>query len=237
MRYFALLFVFVTSPVFGFGQDCPKDNGGGPPTASAVRDLMGTLVFHNDLRQWFELKLDVPVCNVSSLELVTGDRGWRSLQVVRGCRVRSRGIIDVPSTGYYSISLYQDVTSIEAEGNCKRQRAFPDYSKLKPESSIRKYHVAMRIYYQSDGPLEVNVKSGRRELKPRQAYASYFLTGGFAYYAYCGKGFVAEHPIGTREGKPWTIDGYVAFDPESVPKGVDPILLDYNCRRARRGEM
>ena len=93
----------------------------------------------------------------------------------------------------------------------------------------------MRLHYQTDGPLEVAAVSGLRQLTPWQVYASYDLTGGFAYYAYCGKGFVAEHPHGTPEGKPWVFDGYVAFDPESVPKGVDPILLEYDCRRMRRG--
>ena len=81
------------------------------------------------------------------------------------------------------------------------------------------------------------MKSGRRELKPWQVYASYEFTGGFVYYAHCGRCFVTENVHGTAEGKPWIIDGYIAFDPESVPKGVNPILLNYDCRRARRGEM
>lgn len=228
-------FIMTFLVMSGSVQDCQTSTNGAP-FVSSVRELDGQLVFHDDLRQWFELKLNSPVCGEKSIELITGDKGWSALQVLRGCPVKSSGQINISETGYYSLNLYQNVSDIRPTSACKRMQPFPDYSKRRPEASLRNYHVIMRLHYQTDGPLDVEVANGHRPLRPWQIYSSYSLTGDFGYYAFCGKGFVAEKPHGTPEGKPWVLDGYIAFDPESVPKGVDPIFLKYDCRRTRRGE-
>ena len=236
LALFQVAFVVLFVDVYCSAQNCPRANPVGTSTAFSVLVLTGRLVFHNDLRQWFELRLSNPVCGQKSIELVTGDKGWTALQVLRGCVVKSYGPIDIPGTGYYSLDLFQNSRKLTSVRSCIRLPPFPDYTKRRPEAYLRKYHVMMRLHYQTDGPLEVNVASGNRQLRPWQVYASYFLTGGFVYYAYCGKSFVAENPRGAAEGKPWVLDGYIAFDPESVPKGIDPIFLEYDCRRMRRGE-
>ncbi len=39
-------------------QQCPKRSPTGPTIASEVRSLEGALIFHDDIRQWFDLRLD-----------------------------------------------------------------------------------------------------------------------------------------------------------------------------------
>lgn len=39
-------------------QQCPGRSPTGPTAASEVRSLEGALVFHDGIRQWFELRLD-----------------------------------------------------------------------------------------------------------------------------------------------------------------------------------
>jgi formylglycine-generating enzyme required for sulfatase activity len=48
---------------------------------SEVRALEGQLVFHNDIRRWFELKLDEPQCGQASIQLVHGGRARTRMEV------------------------------------------------------------------------------------------------------------------------------------------------------------
>ena len=45
------------------------------------------------------------------------------MEVLRGCRVRSRGTLDFSPTGYYPLDMYRDVQVIESVGKCERQSA------------------------------------------------------------------------------------------------------------------
>ena len=93
------------------GQHCPQHS-----RTSELRWLEGKLVFHDGLRQWFELKLDQPQCGQTSIELMwEGDKST-PLEILRGCRVRSRGIINVLVTGNYA----QQVEAVEPVGACSK---------------------------------------------------------------------------------------------------------------------
>jgi hypothetical protein len=91
----------------------------------------------------------------------------------------------------------------------------------------------MRINYQArGGHIVVTAESDGRILTPWQAYASYWLTGGYVFYAYCADGFDLTHFVGTPETKPWLVDNYIAMDPEgAAQKHVTRLRLDYTCRR------
>jgi hypothetical protein len=136
----ALTFVNCTAAP-ALAQECPRTNPTGPTVASEVRMLVGKLIFHDGIRQWFELKLDQPQCGQTSVELVRGERDWPPLEVLRGCRVRSKGVLDFSGTGYYSLDTCLSVEQIEPVGACARQSPLPDYSKAKPNKSIRGYRV------------------------------------------------------------------------------------------------
>lgn|SRR5215469_1237116 len=232
--------VLVVSPtVFAAGQACPKTSDAGPSVPSDVRTLEGRLVFHDGIRKWFELRLDESQCGQASIQLVRGERAWTPVEVLRGCRVRSRGPLGFSPTGYYSLDIFQDVQSIESVGKCERQSPFPDNSKAKPDKAIRAYRVDMQVTYEpGDHPIAFRVTSGGKELLPWQAYASYDLTGGFVLYGHCGDGFVVDKVYGTAEAHPGHFDdprspGDMAmFDPESAAAaGKKDLQLGYTCVR------
>jgi len=231
----------ICASVPALGQQCPQNSTSGPPTASEPRTLEGRLVYHDGIRQWFELKLDQPQCGQASIQVVRGELDWTPLQILRGCRVRSKGAIDVSLTGYYSLDTYQSVDNIESVGTCMRQSPFPDYSRAKPDKAIRAYRVEMDVDYEpGDHPIVFRVSSSGKVLRPWQAYASYWLTGGFVLYGHCGEGFVVDKVFGTPEAKPSHSDeprdphDMAEFDPESAAdSGQKDLCLGYTCVRGK----
>jgi hypothetical protein len=229
----------VSAAAVAAGQACPKYNEAGPSVQSEVRTLEGRLVFHDGIREWFELRLDESQCGQASIQLVWKEPAWTPMAVLRGCRVRSRGTLDFSPTGYFSLDVHEDVQSIESVGKCERQSPFPDYSKEKPDKAIRAYRVDMHVNYEpGDHPVVFRVTSAGRELRPWQAYASYNLTGGFVLYGLCGDGFVVDKVFGTPEARPGHFDdsrssGDMAmFEPESAAAaGKKDLQLGYTCVR------
>lgn len=220
------------------GQECPRRSATGPTIASQVRTVEGRLVFHDDVRQWFELELDKPQCGERSIQLVQLQTKV-PLEVFRGCRIKSSGAIDFSGTGYFSLDTFQDVKSIETVGTCARQKPFPDYSGSKPDKNVQAYRVDMHIIYtRQDHPVVFHVSSAGRELRPWQAYASYWMTGGYVLYGHCGEGFVIDEVFGTPQAKPGHFDDprtpedMAAFDPESAAaSGKSDLHLGYTCIR------
>ena len=238
-RLSELVLLVVSTTLAAFGQQCPRTSATGPSTASEVRTLEGRLVFHDSIRKWFELKLDQPQCGQNSIELMRIKADWTPVEVLRGCRVKSTGAIGFSPTGYYSLDTFQAVEQIDPVGKCEKQLPFPDYSKAKPDKSIRRYRVEMHIDYKpGDHPITFRVSSAGKELRPWQAYASYMLTGGFVLYGYCGKGFAVDKVFGTPEASPSHFtergdsDDAAVFDPEGAAEsGKKDLNLGYTCVR------
>ncbi|MDR3508714.1 MAG: hypothetical protein P4L64_12520 [Caulobacteraceae bacterium] len=238
---YALALVFVTCVGNrAFGQECPRFNATGPTIVSQVRTLEGRLIYHDGLRQWFELKLDRPQCGQSSIQLMQIKLKSKDLEFLRGCRVRSSGAIDLSPTGYYSLDTFQDVERVTSVGRCLRKAPLPQYPDEKPDALIRAYTVSMRVNYRAgDHPIIINVRSGGRALRPWRAYASYMLTGGFVLYGSCGEGFVIDKVFGTPQAHPGHFDDprtsgdMATFDPESAAaSGRWDLRLGYTCVRA-----
>ncbi len=199
------------------------------------------MIYHDGIRQWFELKLDRAQCGHSSIQLTTSDGNWKSLQAFRGCRVQTNGGIGLSLTGYYSLDLNQDAKTISPIGPCSEKRPLADFSRAKPGRHVRAYRVDMRVDYRpGDHPIEFHVRSRNRELHPWQAYASYELTGGFVLYGLCGRGFVVDRVFGTPAARPTHSDeprdpgDMAAFDPETAAQtGKTDLHLGYTCVRGR----
>jgi hypothetical protein len=233
------LALVICAAVGAVGQQCPKTSATGPTTASEQRALEGLLVFHNDIRQWFELKLSQPQCGQTSIQLVRDGRDWTPLQTLRGCRVKSSGTIDFSPTGYYSLDTYQSVDEIEPVGACSRKPKFHDYSRAKPDKAVSAYRVEMDVDYEpGDHPIVFHVSRSGKALQPWQAYASYMLTGDFVLYGHCGEGFVVDKVFGTPEANPSHFTesrdsgDMAAFDPESAAtSGKKHLRLGYTCIR------
>src|ERR1019366_2492556 len=165
-------------------QQCPVEKKDGSTVASESRTLMGQLIYHNGLRQWFELKLDKPECNQTSIQLVAGEGFapdyWSNFETMSGCRVTTKGELDFSPTGYYSLDVFQTISEINPIDPCAKQPPLPHEKKVKPNPSIRNYRVEMTLDVSpGDHPILYKVTSNGKELKPWQAYASYWLTGGF----------------------------------------------------------
>jgi hypothetical protein len=225
--------------IVALGAPCPQVSTTGPDIPSEVRTLEGSLVFHNDIRGYFELKLDHPECGEPSVQLTDSLPDWTAVEVLRGCRVRSRGVLVNSPTGYYTLNIYQAVDRIEPVGPCTRQPPFPDYSNAKPDKAVGKYEVDMYIDYEpEDHPLIFHVTSEGKELHPWQAYAGYLLTGGYALYGHCAKGFFVDKVFGTPQAKPSHFSergesgDWAAFDPEgAAASGKKDLHLGYTCVR------
>ena len=220
-------------------QQCPDASAVGRSSTTAVESLEGTLVFHDTIRKWFELKLDRPQCGQESIQLIPANEDQPSLEPLRACRVKSKGALDLSPTGYFSLDIYQAVAEIEPVGACTRKPPLPDYSKAIPDQALAEYRVDMRVnYLPGDHPIMFRVSSRGKELKPWQAYASYMLTGGFVLYGYCGKGFVVDKVFGTPQANPFHFaearspEDAAAFDPErAASSGKTDLHLGYTCVR------
>lgn len=242
MNCFAGLLVFIIcvgSPVFG--QQCPSADANGASIPSETRILEGQLIYHSGIRQWFELKLDKPECGQPSIQLTRTDDKWAALEIFRGCRVRTKGIIDDSPTGYYSLDKFQDVIQIQPVGTCTRKAPLPRASKGTPDANIQQYQVDMDVDYEpGDHPIIFHVTSGGKELRPWQVYARYDLTGGFVLYGYCGEDFAVDRIFGTPQANPQhfteakDLSDRAAFDPESAAAvGVHRLHLGYTCVRGK----
>jgi hypothetical protein len=163
-------------------------------TETEVRTLQGSLTFHNGIEEWFELKLDQPQCGEASIELFKQDSN--SLAIFRGCRIKSQGALIVSARG----NIRQIVEQIEAVDQCVHKSPFPDFSNVKPDSSIREYRVEMHV--NGSHPIRFRVSQAGKALRPWQAFASYFLTGGFLLYGSCATGFVVDKVFGSPEATP-----------------------------------
>lgn len=221
------------------GQECPRAGPPWPNSPSRARTLEGRLVYHDGMRQWLELKLDKPQCGQRSVQLTKIKNRSVPTETLRGCRVRSTGAIDFSPTGYYSLDTYQDVQEIEPIGACSRQPPFRPDTAAKPDELIQTYRVEMHINYRpGDHPIVFHVWDRTRELRPWQAYADYWMTGGFVLYGLCSKGFVVDKVFGTPEANPMHFDEFgmpddmAAFDPErAAAAGKWDLRLGYTCVR------
>ena len=239
--FIATLLFMTCAAVPASAQRCPRSPTSGPNIPSVAQALPGRLVHHAGIRDWFELKLDHPICGYKSIQATVSNDHWGPLEHARGCRVQSYGKIDFSPTGYYSLDLFQDVTRLKPVGACTRQPLFVDYSRVRPDRHVRSYRVAMLVDYRpGDHPVIFTVTSGRRTLHPWQAYASYMLTGSYVLYGLCGDGFAVHRVYGPRAARPGHSlapsdpSDMATFDPETAAAaGKADLHLGYSCVRAR----
>ena len=220
-------------------QACPRESTTGPSVDSAVMSLRGLVVYHDDLRQWFELRVNNAVCGTRTIQLVEGEAGPKGqLEQLRGCQVEAKGRLSIPATGYYSAELYLSPESLAGLEGCRKKALLPDYSKLHPAPDLRAYRVTMRVHYGYSGPPMVAVVTAGRRMTPWQEYASYTLTGGFVFYGMCAAGFEVWNGHGTRAANAGQLEppgepaDFAMMDPETAAeRGVRWLTLRYDCGR------
>ena len=249
ISFFAsLFFLAALAALPAHGQPCPTNDD--PKEFSAPSQplsLKGKLIYHDGLRQWFELKLDQPQCEQTSVQLLPewGHGDWKPIEALRGCRVISQGPLDFSPTGYYSLRVFQSVQHIEPVGKCPRKPPFPDASKAKPDKNVRQYRVDMDVNIApGDHPVRFHVTSDGKELHPWQTYAGYQLNGGGDFLrGSCGEGFVVDKVLGTPQtepshlDKPGTdVDMASFFIENATDNGKTKLRLSYTCVRKAKEE-
>lgn len=226
-----------------------------PDASPRVRTLKGQLVYHDGIRKWFELKLDRALSGQGSVQLLSAGQNWKEVEVLRGCRVRSRGLVFPSPTGPYSSGDYsleytQSAQHIEPIETCTLKPQIHMASRTKPDKDVHDYRVDMRVNYSpGDHPVDFRVTSAGKELRPWQAYASYSLQPwtsyvkhtvprGSALYGICGEGFVIDKVFGTPQASPSHLT--VSRDPldmamfsseGAVSSGNTDLHLGYTCVR------
>jgi hypothetical protein len=213
--FLAIVLAFSATPPL-FAQ-CPSEGVG---TETEVRTLQGRLIFHDEIQEWFELKLDQPQCGEGSIELFEQDSN--SLVILRGCRIKSQGALIFSARG----NIRQIVKHIEPVGQCVHKAPFPDFSNIKPDRAIREYRVEMHV--NGSNPVRFHVSEAGKALRPWQAYASYLLTGGYLLYGLCADGFMVDKVFGTPQANPAHYPG------AQVPGDMAGFDLDGAARLGKR---
>ena len=214
---------------------CPRQDDKAGDTASQKRLLEGKLVYHDAMRQWFELKLDKPVCGQDSIQLVPNDPGSLQFAMYDGCRVRSAAPIDfAPPTGYYNLELAQWTGTVAPVGACATKPPIDEHRNAKPDPKVSAYTVDIHVQYAiGDRPIILHVESGGKELRPWQAYTSYSLTSYHILYGYCADGFVLDRVYGPPSTQPEHFDDTTAsfFPDDAGARGMTDLHLRYSCIR------
>lgn len=218
----------------------------------APSTLSGQLIYHDGIRKWFELKLDRAQFGQGSIQLVSSGPDWKQIQVLRGCRVRSKGPVFLSPLGdyHYSLKTAQSVQRIEPVATCALKPLIQAVSTAKPDKSVRDYRVDMRVNYSpGDHPVAFRVTSAGKELLPSTSYASYSLEpwtsyvpsklpAGSALYGTCGEGFVVDEVFGTPQASPShltesrdSLDMAMFNSEGAVSSGNTNLHLGYTCVR------
>jgi len=177
------------------------------------------------------------------------------MQVLRGCRVRSRGLVFLSPTGpytsgYYPLEYTQSVQHIESVETCTLRPPIQVVPRAKPDKNVHDYRVDMRVNYSpGDHPVVFRVTSAGKELQPWQSYASYELQPwtsyasyrlprGSALYGICGEGFVIDKVFGTPQTSPShltvsrdSLDMAMFNSEGAVSSGKTDLQLGYTCVR------
>jgi len=181
VRLLALLPLTLFPLVTVCAQNCPVRSQSGPAEASVASTLHGTILRHDELREWFGLKLEQPVCGQDEIQLVFSDiKAQRRAETFRECAVSASGkLFDVP-TGYYSAEIAISDPILEPDSTCHPFAVKPDLTTIPIPTDLKSFHASITVDYRGKGHIKVSVWRGanKEALQPWQAFVYYLLTGG-----------------------------------------------------------
>lgn len=179
MRTLVGLAIIFLAAVSTQAQTCPPQNSDNPDTPGTSVALHGTLVYHDDLREWLGLKLDHPACGQTEIQLVFPNSSeWRRAQSLRECPVTASGTLYESPTGYYSAKFAIGDAKLKPDPSCHPFPIKPDLSVVPIPATVEMFHASIAVDYRGKGHVEVKVwKNEHALLKPWQAYVNYMLTG------------------------------------------------------------
>ena len=213
--------------------DSGFDNGLDP---SMRRSISGTIVYHENLRNWFSLRPDTEICGQSEFELWTPDAPSRFLEMKklversRDCKATVSGRLVFGDRKEYASDIILKMDQVVPIPGCSLKPELLDNSKLKPKDSVSQYEVTMTVSLEGEGSVHVTVRNQNQLQQPWQAYMTYKVDGGHIFSATCGYGFV----LGDVSSKPagaLKLADQPVWDVSPFSGGVSPITMTYTCTR------
>jgi hypothetical protein len=160
------------------GQTCPITSG---DEAKKPSVLQGTLLVHDEIREWIGLKLERPACGQNEVQLVfSKPQAWREAKSLRGCKVTASGQPYESPTGYYSAEIAISNAVLKPAPTCHPSAVEEDPSSVPIPSDMKAFYASVTVDYRGKGHVDVRVWHGgeaRLPLAPWQAYVSYNLNG------------------------------------------------------------
>jgi hypothetical protein len=214
MRTLIILAITLLASLTANAQECPTKDTHSFGEASRPSVLHGTLLLHDELRQWLGIKLDRPACGQKEVQLVfSKDEERRATEALRGCAVTATGKLYDSPTGYYSADMAILDATLKPDPSCRALLVELNPHAVTVLPTVTRYQASISVDYRGKGHVDVKVwqddgKSGL--LAPWQAYVNYTLTGSMDVIWFgCQEDFLIQDitqtpgsPTGIFEGEP-----------------------------------
>ena len=126
------------------GQTCPVQDRG---EAAKPSILQGSLLFHEEIREWIGLKLDQPACGQTEVQLVfSKQEAWREAKSLRGRRVTATGQLYESPTGYYSAEIAISNAALKPDSKC-HPSAVEEPSTVPISADVKAYGASITVDY------------------------------------------------------------------------------------------
>lgn len=182
MRSLIVLIVVLFAAITIDAQSCPKENTHGLGEAPEPSVLHGTLLYHDELRQWLGLGLDHAACGQTEVQLIFNDSNkWRHAESLRECAVTVSGKLYIGPTGYYSAEMAISDPELKPDPSCRPLPLKPDPAAVPISTDLKEFHASIAVDYRGKGHVEVKVRKEQDKgllLEPWQAFVHYNLNGG-----------------------------------------------------------
>jgi hypothetical protein len=147
------------------GQTCPADGKQGISDKPSV--LQGTLLLHEEIREWIGLKLDQPACGLTEVQLVfSKPEAWREAKSLRGCKVTATGQLFESPTGYYSADVAISNGALKPDASCKPSPIEEDPGTAPISPNVKTYHASIIVDYRGKGHVDIKVWQGDEKSVP-----------------------------------------------------------------------
>jgi hypothetical protein len=216
-------------------QKCPDATSGEAAGKSA---LHGTVVYHDDLRQWLGLKLDRAACGEKEVQLVFPDAGTeRHAKSLRGCKATAIGELYPGVTGYYSAPLAVSVEELKPDASCHPVAVEPDPAASGIPPDIQQYFASITVDYRGKGHVSVEVWKDRARsapLKPWGAYVNYlFNSAADVIYVGCREGFRWKDVTQIPKTSKGPVEGSEDDAGVVLDDSVSPNVITFSCEKAQ----
>lgn len=211
--------------------DSAYDNGIEP---SSKQPIVGTVIFHQDLWDWFSFRAEKPLCGQTEFEFMSFSASPRSfrkeLEALRNChKTTVTGTLFFPSDGEKAGALRLQPETIVADPSCRRLPELLHSDQLQPRADVTRYRVIATVTLAGKESVRFSVRSGSRQLAPWQAYVTRPFEHN-SYFASCGTGFLVTDVSSKPEA---ASQSFVNIDLDIFPfSGKTPtIIVRYGCKR------